>query len=143
MKKVLFICRYHAGRSPMAEAFLKHYGKGRFEVASAGYEAGEIHPMVIAAMAEKGIDISSYPNRRVADFLVDSTFFGVVISLCDRNLEEDCPVYPGYAQRFNSDLTPVDHAQGSEEEQMERVRALRDLIEERVKAFVASEESES
>ncbi len=38
MKKVLFICRYHEGRSPMAEAFLKKYGEGKFDVYSAGLE---------------------------------------------------------------------------------------------------------
>ncbi|RLI16919.1 hypothetical protein DRO44_04765 [Candidatus Bathyarchaeota archaeon] len=36
MKKVLFVCVENAGRSQMAEAFAKYYGKGKVEAVSAG-----------------------------------------------------------------------------------------------------------
>ncbi|MCL6579836.1 MAG: arsenate reductase ArsC, partial [Candidatus Bathyarchaeota archaeon] len=36
MKKILFVCIENAGRSQMAEAFAKHYGKDKVEAISAG-----------------------------------------------------------------------------------------------------------
>jgi arsenate reductase len=57
---VLFVCRHNAGRSQMAEAYLRHFSGDAVEVASAGTEAAdEPNAGVVAAMAEDGIDISS------------------------------------------------------------------------------------
>ena len=59
MKKVLFVCVENAGRSQMAEAFAKYYGKGKIEATSAGtMPSNEVNPVVVQAMREKGIDIS-------------------------------------------------------------------------------------
>jgi arsenate reductase len=44
----------------MAEAFAKKYGRGKFDVSSAGNKpAAAINPLVVEAMKEKGIDISA------------------------------------------------------------------------------------
>lgn len=94
MKKVLFICRYHEGRSPMAEAFLRKYGEGKFEVHSAGLEERGVHPLVVQAMAEKGIDLSDIEKKPLGEYVKESAYFDYVISLCDRNEEQDCPIYP-------------------------------------------------
>jgi arsenate reductase (thioredoxin) len=60
MKKILFVCVENAGRSQMAEAFAKKYGEGKFEVSSGGNKpADKVNPVVVEAMKERGIDISS------------------------------------------------------------------------------------
>jgi arsenate reductase len=60
MKKVLFVCVENAGRSQMTEAFAKKYGENKFNVSSAGNKpADKINPVVVEAMKEKGIDIST------------------------------------------------------------------------------------
>ncbi len=59
MTRILFVCVENAGRSQMAEAFAKKYGKNRLVVSSAGNKpAQQVNPAVVEAMKEKGIDIS-------------------------------------------------------------------------------------
>ena len=44
----------------MAEAFAKRYGEGKFDVLSAGNKPTDaVNPVVVEAMREKGIDIST------------------------------------------------------------------------------------
>jgi len=51
MKRVLFVCVENAGRSQMAEAFAKHYGKGKVEAVSAGtMPSKEVNPLVVQVM---------------------------------------------------------------------------------------------
>jgi len=59
MKKVLFVCVENAGRSQMAEAFAKYYGKDVINASSAGTRPSkEVNPVVVQVMKEKGFDIS-------------------------------------------------------------------------------------
>ena len=58
MKRILFVCVENAGRSQMAEAFAKHYGKGKLIVSSAGKQAAnKVNPMVVESLKKKGVDI--------------------------------------------------------------------------------------
>ena len=60
LKKILFVCVENAGRSQMVEAFAKKYFKGKFIVSSAGNKpADRVNPVIVEAMREKGIDIST------------------------------------------------------------------------------------
>src|SRR5213078_1189004 len=63
MKKALFVCVQNAGRSQMAQAlYERRGGEGR----SAGSApASEVHPVVVEAMAEMGIDIDGRLPRRL------------------------------------------------------------------------------
>ena len=59
MKTILFVCVENTGRSKMAEAFAKVYGKDKFVVSSAGNKpADKVNPVMVEVMKEKGIDIS-------------------------------------------------------------------------------------
>ena len=58
-KKVLFLCRENACRSQMAGAFARHLGGDRLDVSTGGSEpAAEVNPLMLEAMAEKGIDLA-------------------------------------------------------------------------------------
>jgi len=68
MKRVLFLCIGNACRSPMAEGFANHHGKGWLTAYSAGSRpAGIIMPNTIEAMREKGIDISQQRSKGVSE----------------------------------------------------------------------------
>ena len=57
--EVLFVCVHNAGRSQMAAALLEHHAGGRVRVRSAGTApSDEIDPNVVAAMAERGLDVA-------------------------------------------------------------------------------------
>ncbi len=73
MKKVLFVCVENAGRSQMAEAFANYYGKGKLTAQSAGIKLAEkINPIAVAAMKEKGIDISSNKPKMLTAQMANS-----------------------------------------------------------------------
>ncbi len=61
---VLFLCTHNAGRSQMALGFFQHLAGNRAVAWSGGSEpASTINPAAVAAMAERGIDISAeYPK---------------------------------------------------------------------------------
>jgi len=88
---VLFLCTHNAGRSQMAMGFFKHFAGTRADVYSGGSEpADELHPAVIAVMAEKAIDIATeQPKRWTMDMLEAAD---VVITM---GCGDSCPVLPG------------------------------------------------
>jgi hypothetical protein len=61
-ERVLFLYTHNSARSQMAESLLRALAGGRYEAASAGTEATQVHPLAIRAMAEVGIDLT--PNSR-------------------------------------------------------------------------------
>jgi arsenate reductase len=88
---VLFVCVHNAGRSQMAAALLEHHAGGRVRVRSAGTTpSGEIHPNVVEAMAERGLDVSTaWPKGLRED---DVREVDVVITM---GCGDACPVVPG------------------------------------------------
>ena len=59
MAHVLFVCLHNAGRSQISEALFASAAGERHRARSAGTSPGErVHPEVVEAMAELGIDLS-------------------------------------------------------------------------------------
>ncbi|HLM34134.1 MAG TPA: arsenate reductase ArsC [Gaiellaceae bacterium] len=91
MSRVLFVCVRNAGRSQMAEAlFARSAGPGH-EARSAGSDpASEIHPEVIDAMRELGVDLGGRSPRRLER--ADAEWADVVVTM---GCGDACPVIPG------------------------------------------------
>ncbi|HKB18639.1 MAG TPA: arsenate reductase ArsC [Candidatus Dormibacteraeota bacterium] len=125
MARVLFVCLHNAGRSQMSQALFERAAGGRHETQSAGTEPGErVHPNVVSAMREEGIDLS----RRVPRVLTDelARWADVVITM---GCGDACPVIPGktyvdWDLRDPKDLT------------LDDVRAIRNDIESRIENLV-------
>jgi arsenate reductase (thioredoxin) len=128
-RRVLFICTHNSARSQMAEGLLRHLGKDRFEVYSAGTEATVVRPMAIQAMAELGIDISHQQSKTLDRYLGEP--FDDVITVCDAAAEA-CPVFPGAARRRHWSFEDPSKATGSESEQLQVYRRVRDEIRTRI-----------
>ncbi|WP_329458677.1 arsenate reductase ArsC [Streptomyces sp. NBC_01497] len=123
---VLFVCVHNAGRSQMAAAFLTHLAGDRVQVRSAGSTpAGAVHPDVVAAMEEKGIDLSAEVPKVLTAQAVRSS--DVVITM---GCGDTCPVFPG--KRY-LDWDLPDPA-GRD---VRAVRPIRDEIERRVRGLLA------
>jgi arsenate reductase (thioredoxin) len=121
---VLFVCVRNAGRSQMAAALLDLYAAGRVRALSAGSEpADAVHPAVLEAMAERGIDLFDAVPKRLEDEAVREADVVVTMGCGDA-----CPVYPG--KRYEDWELP-DPAGKSVEE----VRPIRDEIDRRVRAL--------
>lgn len=76
----MFVCKTNSACSQIAEGFAKHLGVGSIQVMSAGREAGEIHPGIIAIMNEAGVDISRQTAKALSSFSPED--FDVVVALC-------------------------------------------------------------
>jgi arsenate reductase len=122
---VLFVCVHNAGRSQMAQGWLRHLAGDAIEVRSAGSEpADQINPIAVEAMREVGVDITAEtPKILTVDVVRDSD---VVITM---GCGDTCPIFPG--KRYEDwDLTdPAGQP-------IEVVRRVRDEIRERVQALV-------
>jgi len=118
---VLFLCVHNAGRSQMALGFFQHHAGDRAVAWSGGSEPGTaVNPAAVAAMAERGIDISAeYPKPWTEEVVKAAD---VVVSM---GCGDACPVYPGkrYAE------WTLDDPAGKE---VAAVRPVRDEIERRV-----------
>ncbi len=68
-RRVLFLCTHNSARSQMAEGLLRALAGDRFEVASAGTEATQVHPLAIQVMREAGIDLSGHASKTFERFL--------------------------------------------------------------------------
>jgi arsenate reductase len=124
--EVLFVCVRNAGRSQIAAALLERHAGGSVSVRSAGSAPGErIHPGVMAAMQEIGIDLSKESPKRLSDAAVRDADVVVTMGCGDA-----CPVYPG--KRY-LDWNVEDPA-GKE---LEQVRPIRDDIDRRVRALLS------
>jgi protein-tyrosine-phosphatase len=122
--KLLFVCVENAGRSQMAEAFAKKYG---IDASSAGtLPSSEVNPVVVQAMKEKGVDISSARPRMLSTEMVEEADLVVTMGC---SLEEICPA-PMIARLQKKLLDwSLEDPKGKS---IETVRQIRDEIERRV-----------
>lgn len=137
-QRVLFICTHNSARSQMAEGFLQSIGGDEFEAFSAGLEPGVINQYAVEVMREKDIDISSKTAKSVFDMVTRGIMFSYVITVCDKETEEKCPVFPGVTQRINWPFDDPSKFSGTHEEVLNKTRKVRDEIEQRVIDFVQS-----
>jgi arsenate reductase len=135
---VLFVCIHNSARSQMAEAWLNHLYGDRFEATSAGLEPGTLNPYAVRAMAEEGIDIAGAKAKSVFDMYKAGKLFRYVVTVCDTEAAERCPVFPGVAQRLHWSFADPSQAKGSDEEKMAQVRAVRDEIRRQIEAWASS-----
>lgn len=129
MNTVLFACVHNAGRSQMAAAlFNALIDPARAHAISAGTRPGAaVHPEVVAAMREVGIDLGAEkPRFLTPEVAAESTL------LITMGCGEECPAVPG-ARRED---WPVADPTG---QSIERVREIRDAIRSRVAALVSAE----
>ena len=111
----------------MAAGWLRHLGRGKVSVFSAGSNPGDgTNPTAVAAMAEVGIDIASYSPQRWTNEMVEAV--DVVVSM---GCGDTCPVYPG--KRYEDwELTDPSG------QPIEVVREVRDQIRSEVEQLIAS-----
>jgi arsenate reductase len=123
--RVLFVCLHNAGRSQMSEALFGRAAGGRHEARSAGTEPADgVHPQVVEAMDELGIDLSDRTPHLLDR--ADAEWADVVVTM---GCGDECPYIPG---RRYLDWELEDPAGKS----IEQVRATRDEITRRVEGLV-------
>lgn len=128
-KLVVFACVHNAGRSQMAAAFFNaHADRAVARAVSAGTQpAGRVHPEVVAAMQEVGLDLrAATPTLLTNDLARDAT---VLVTM---GCGEACPAIPG----LRREDWPLPDPKGRT---LDAVRTIRDRIREQVLALLARE----
>jgi len=127
-KTILFVCVENAGRSQMAEGFFKKYSPEGYQAASAGTKPiSEINPIAIEAMNELGIDITNQKSKEITGEMIRN--FDKIINMGCMD-KEACP------SLFLNNLLDwnIEDPKGKP---IEKVREIRDEIDQRVKELVA------
>ncbi len=134
--KVLFVCVHNSARSQMAEAYLNHFGEGRFEAESAGLEPGRLNPRIVQVMKEDGIDISGNQTKSVFDMFKRGGLYNFVVTVCDETSAERCPIFPGVAKRLHWSFEDPSSLSGTEEEKLRHTRKIRDEIRSKITRWI-------
>ena len=134
-KKVLFLCTHNSARSQMAEGLLRAMHGEEYEAYSAGIVATSVDPRAVLVMKEMGIDISGQRSKTSSEF--GDTIFDLAVTVCDR-ARQACPIcstrlelpssLPKAREVIHRSFEDPAAATGSEEEQLEAFRRVRDGI---------------
>ena len=134
-KKVLFLCTHNSARSQMAEGLLRAIHGEEYEAYSAGVAATSVDPRAVLVMKEMGIDISGQHSKTSSEF--GDTIFDLAVTVCDR-ARQACPIcstrlelpssLPKAREVIHRSFEDPAAALGTEEEQLEAFRRVRDEI---------------
>ena len=129
MNTVIFACIHNAGRSQMAAAWFNALADStKARAVSAGTDPGtRVHPEVLEAMREVGVDLSDRTPQKLTDDLARNAQM-----LITMGCGEQCPVVPG----LRRDDWPLEDPKGKP---VARVREIRDDVRARVLALLSRE----
>jgi protein-tyrosine-phosphatase len=129
MTKVIFACIHNAGRSQMAAAFFNQLADpAKAFAVSAGTDPGlRVHPEVLQAMSELGIDLSHAKPQKLTEELARDAQLLLTMGCGDK-----CPYVPG----LRMEDWPLQDPKG---QSVEQVRIIRDDIRNRVLALLERE----
>ena len=129
MRKFIFACIHNAGRSQMSAALFNQYvDRSKARAISAGTQpAQHVHPVVVDAMRELGIDLSAAKPQKLTSELAQGADMLITMGCGD-----ECPYVPG----LRRDDWPLPDPKG---QGIEVVRQTRDEIRERVVALLKRE----
>jgi arsenate reductase (thioredoxin) len=123
---VLFVCVQNAGRSQMAEALFRQAADGHHEARSAGTQpAQRVHPEVVEAMRELGVDLADRKPRGLGD--EDAGWADIVVTM---GCGDACPYVLG--TRYLDWELPDPAGKGLAE-----VRDVRDEIQRRIGSLLS------
>ena len=124
---VIFACVHNAGRSQMAAAFFNRLANpAKATAVSAGTQpADRVHPIVVEAMKEEGLDVAGNRPQRLTDDLARQASLLITMGCGD-----ECPIVPGLMR----DDWPLDDPK---DRSLPDVRLIRNAIRERVSALIS------
>ena len=130
MKTYIFACVHNAGRSQMAAAWLRQLANpGKARAVSAGTQPGaKVHPEVLEAMREVGVDLSAAVPQKLTDDLAREA--NMLITM---GCGEACPFVPG----LRREDWPLEDPKGKP---VERVREIRDEVRSRIEDLIQREQ---
>jgi arsenate reductase (thioredoxin) len=121
--RLLLLCPGDSARAQIGEAWVSRMGGAHYAVVSAGPHPTPVHPLVIAVMDERGVNMRGTQTASLNDIVHQP--FDEVITLYDPATEQ-CPVFPGSANQEQWNFPDPATIGGSRMEQVKAFRAVRD-----------------
>ena len=135
--RVLVLCTGNSARSQIAEAILRHAGKGALDVESAGTRPQpDIHPMARRAVKKLlSLEMDGQFPKTLDRFL--GQHFDYVITVCD-HAAESCPIFPGAPGRIHWSCEDPAAVTGTDEEKQQAFDATATQLLSRIRAWLLS-----
>lgn len=136
---VLFLCTGNSARSIMAEALLKHWGRGGFVAYSAGsHPKGSVHPRAIELLNRMKLPTEGLHSKSWDEFAgPGAPPLDMVITVCDNAAGEACPVWPGGPMQAHWGVDDPAAVEGSEAQQSQAFRRVFLELENRIKVLTS------
>ncbi len=126
-KNLLFVCVENSNRSQMAEAFVRIHGDERFVAYSAGSRpSGQLNPKAVAAMSELNYDLRKHTSKSLTE--IPNIEYDFVATM---GCGDECP----FVRAKKREEWAIPDPRQMEPEEF---RAVRDLIQQKVKAVLAA-----
>jgi protein-tyrosine-phosphatase len=127
---ILFLCVANSARSQLAEGIARSLASPEVKISSAGSVPTSVRPQAVAVLSEIGIDISDHVSTGI-DYVARPV--DAVITLCE---EEVCPVWLEDARRLHWGLPDPAGVEGTDDEQLEAFRSVRDELRRRLRVLL-------
>ena len=136
---VLFLCTGNSARSIMAEAILKHRGKGRFTAYSAGsHPSGTVRPEALQQIEAAGLSIEGLRSKSWDEFSAPGApHINFIFTVCDNAANEVCPIWPGHPMTAHWGISDPAAVEGTPEV---KARAFSDaftVLDRRISLFIS------
>lgn len=130
--RIVVVCTGNSCRSQMAEGFLRHYARDRYDIQSGGtHPKPGVDPLAVQVMKEAGIDISHQHPKRLSDVVGGKPVKHLIIVCGEAELS--CPRnIPGVEKRVFWPFDDPAKLAGSAEEKVAEFRRVRDQIRRKI-----------
>lgn len=138
-RRVLFLCTGNSARSVLAEATLRAWAGHRFEVFSAGSQpTGTVNPFALGQLAAEGIATAGLRSKSWDEFATaDAAPMDLVVTVCDSEAAETCPVVFGDFLRAHWGLPDPAAVESNDEDKREAFRQAHRIVKARLQALLA------
>lgn len=136
---VLFLCTGNSARSILAEAYLNHAGRGRFEAHSAGSQpTGKVNPFAVEVLREHGIAPAAPRSKNWNEFAgAGARPIDLIFTVCDNAAGEVCPVWPGRPISAHWGVPDPAAAAGDDGKKRDAFREAFDALKQRIDRLIA------
>ena len=136
---VLFLCIGNSARSIMAEAIMSRKGFPNFTGYSAGsHPTGNVNPHALKQIASGGVPVEGVRSKSWDEFgKPDAPDIHFVFTVCDREVAEPCPVWPGQPLTAQWSVPDPATAAGTEEQIQRAYFEAYRILDRRIALFIS------